>query len=66
VFVSHEIRERGILEKHYAEFYRSFYNRSFMRKSVYPKMLVQSPHSIWRFVKGLPSFLAFARSLERK
>jgi anaerobic magnesium-protoporphyrin IX monomethyl ester cyclase len=66
LFVSQAIGERAILEKHYAEFYRSFYNRRFMRQRVYPKMLLQSPHSVWRFAKGLPSFLAFARSLERK
>jgi hypothetical protein len=66
VFVSKEIGKIEILQKHYAEFYRSFYNRSFMRTHVYPPMLVQSPHSVWRFVKRLPSFISFAKSLEHK
>lgn len=64
VFVSKEIGNVEILKRNYAEFYRSFYNRSFMRKQVYPRMLIQSPHSVWRFVKGLPSFLSFAKALK--
>jgi radical SAM superfamily enzyme YgiQ (UPF0313 family) len=66
VFVSNDIGKKVILEKHYAEFFHSFYHRSFMRRHVYPQMLLQSPHSFRRFVKGLPSFLLFANSLKRK
>jgi anaerobic magnesium-protoporphyrin IX monomethyl ester cyclase len=63
VFVPKEIGKREVLEHHYGAFYRAFYNRPFMRKHVYPAMLFQSPHSIWRLLKNLPSFMSYTRNL---
>jgi anaerobic magnesium-protoporphyrin IX monomethyl ester cyclase len=63
VFVPKEIDSRETLEKHYGEFYRSFYNRPFARRKVYPRMLFQSPHSFWRLAKNAGSFLKYRREL---
>ncbi len=64
-FVSKDIGDREILERHHGEFFNCFYSRRFMRRHVYPKVLLQSPHSLWRLVKGLPSFLSFWSSMDR-
>ena len=64
VFVPNEIGQKSVLEYHYGEFYRRFYNRPFMRKNVYPKMLFQSPHSFLRLLKNAPDFLSFKKSLK--
>jgi radical SAM superfamily enzyme YgiQ (UPF0313 family) len=65
VFISNEIKRKEILEYHYSEFFKNFYNRKFMKTSVYPKMLLQSPHSFYRFIKHAPEFLRFKDSLKR-
>jgi anaerobic magnesium-protoporphyrin IX monomethyl ester cyclase len=64
VFVSKEIKDISILKKHYALFYEKFYSRPYMRKEVYPKMLFQSTHSLYRLVKNSARFLDFTRSLK--
>lgn len=56
VFVSNEIKHKGTLMKHYAAFYREFYNRPFMRRYVYPKMFLQTPHSFYRLLKNSTKF----------
>lgn len=63
VFVSKEIKDPAILKKHYHLFYKEFYNRPFMQNKVYPKMMLQSPHSFYRLVKHASSFLNFTKSL---
>lgn len=66
VFISKEIAKLATLQKHYAAFYREFYNRKFMKKYVYPKMILQSPHSMLRLLRHATRFLQFTRSLESK
>jgi len=63
VFISNEIKKVEILKKHYAAFYREFYNRPFMRKVVYPKMFLQSPHSMYRLVKNAAQFRNYTKGL---
>jgi radical SAM superfamily enzyme YgiQ (UPF0313 family) len=66
VFVPNEIGSREILEENYNRFFREFYNRPFMR-GVWRKMMVQSPHSYWRFLKDAPRFVGYAmRNFYRK
>ncbi|MBN1758977.1 MAG: cobalamin-dependent protein [Chitinispirillaceae bacterium] len=66
VFVPKGIQSREILEREQAKFYRQFYSRPFMRYQVYPKLLFQSPHSIWRLLRHAPAFLGFRRTLGEK
>ena len=63
VFIPKEIGNKEILKFHYGEFYRNFYNRPFMRKYVYPRLMAKSLHSIWRAGRHGLSFLKYARSL---
>ena len=63
VFVPHEIGKKEILEYHYGEFFKCFYNRKFMRKHVYPKMLFQSPHSAYRLIRNASDFLKYRSRL---
>lgn len=63
VFVSKEINSIKLLNKHYAAFYQEFYNRPFMRRQVYPKMLLQSSHSFYRLLKHSTEFTQFTKSL---
>lgn len=65
VFVSNEIKDPEILQRNYGLFYKEFYNRPFMRKTVYPKMLWQSTHSMYRIIKNSARFMKFTRSLEK-
>ncbi len=66
VFISNEIKKKDILLKHYGAFYKEFYNRPFMRHHVYPRMLLQAPHSFGRIIKNSAQFTQFTRSLEHK
>lgn len=63
VFIPKGIRSQKILQKELAEFYRQFYSRPFMRYQVYPKLFLQSPHSVWRLLRNAPAFLGFRRKL---
>jgi anaerobic magnesium-protoporphyrin IX monomethyl ester cyclase len=63
VFIPKEIGNKEILKFHYGEFYRSFYNRPFMRKYVYPRLMVKSLHSMWRLGRHGLSFLRYSKSL---
>jgi radical SAM superfamily enzyme YgiQ (UPF0313 family) len=58
-FISNEINDVAILKKHYEQFYREFYNRPFMRYHVYPRMMIQSPHSFYRLIRHAGTFLKF-------
>jgi anaerobic magnesium-protoporphyrin IX monomethyl ester cyclase len=62
VFVPKEIGDRQLLERLYSEFIRRFYERPFAR-SMYQRMLFESPHSYWRLVKNLPSFLSYRKRM---
>jgi anaerobic magnesium-protoporphyrin IX monomethyl ester cyclase len=63
VFVTHGMtRER--LEALFLEFYRSHFSRPRVLLG-YVAMLWKSPHSWWRFLRNLTSFLRFARSNKR-
>ncbi|HEX2955321.1 MAG TPA: radical SAM protein [Chitinispirillaceae bacterium] len=63
VFKPDTVESRELLEHHYKLFFREFYNRSFMRRKVYPAMLLQSPHSIVRLFRHAYNFLSYLRSL---
>ncbi|MBN1575872.1 MAG: cobalamin-dependent protein [Chitinispirillaceae bacterium] len=63
-FVPHGIASREALEHHRALFYRQFYSRPFMRRKVYPKILFQSPHSVWRLIRHAPTFLGYRKKLD--
>lgn len=62
VFIPKGITSRKVLEKYYRLFIKEFYNRPFMR-NIYRKMIVQSPHSYWRLIKGAVPFLSYAKSI---
>lgn len=64
VFVPKEIGARAVLERHYAEFIRSFYQRKYMRK-IYVKMLAQSPHSYLRLARNAAVFATYALGMNR-
>lgn len=64
VFTPKEIGKKEILQYHYGEFYRLFYNRPFMRKYVYPRLVIKSIHSIWRLVRHGLRFMRYTRSLK--
>ncbi len=66
VFIPNGISSREALEREQAQFYRQFYSRPFMRYHVYPKLLLQSPHSIWRLLRNAPAFLGYRRSMDKK
>ena len=66
VFVPSGIASREVLERHRALFYRRFYSRKFMRHSVYPGMLFQSPHSMGRLLRHAGTFLSFRNRLNRE
>lgn len=63
VFVPHSLGSREKLEQLRAEFIRRFYQRPWMRK-VYRRMLHESPHSYWRLLRNLPTYLRFAASMK--
>lgn len=63
VFTPKTVGSRELLEHHYKLFFREFYNRPFLRKKVYPAMLLQSPHSIARLFRHGLGFLSYLRSL---
>jgi anaerobic magnesium-protoporphyrin IX monomethyl ester cyclase len=65
VFVPHEIGSRELLEKHYRDFIRGFYQRKYMRK-IYRRMLFESPHSYVRLVKNGVAFVSYALTLNRR
>lgn len=62
VFIAKSGPDKEVLEKYYKEFYSKFYNRPFMRK-VYRAMLFKSPHSYWRLIKNLPTFLRYVKRM---
>jgi anaerobic magnesium-protoporphyrin IX monomethyl ester cyclase len=64
VFVPREISSRAVLEAHYRDFIKSFYQRKQMRP-FYRAMLVRSPHSYVRLVKHGLTFLSYARMMNR-
>jgi anaerobic magnesium-protoporphyrin IX monomethyl ester cyclase len=64
VFVPREIGSREAIVEAYARFYRRFYGRPFAR-TMYRRMLLESPHSYWRLLKALPSYLGYLRRLGR-
>lgn len=71
VFIPNEVIEevgeknaKIVLEDYYGKFLSTFYKRSFMRK-IYRKMMVQSPHSYWRLLKNMPTFLKYAASMKK-
>ena len=66
VFIPKGFPSRETLEKAQARFYAEFYSRPFMRRQVYPKLLFQSPHSVWRLLRHATTFLGFRRKLERQ
>jgi radical SAM superfamily enzyme YgiQ (UPF0313 family) len=66
VFVPKDISSRQLLEREQAVFYRRFYSRPFMRYHVYPKLFLQSPHSVWRLVRHAGAFLGFRRLLGKR
>lgn len=63
VFTPETVRSRDILEYHYKLFFREFYNRPFMRKTVYPAMLLQSSHSFIRLIRNAFDFIKYLRTL---
>ena len=65
VFVPKDVGSKEILERHYKAFYREFYNRKFMRKEVYPRMFLQSPHSVYRLIRHGSRFLRFQRGFTK-
>lgn len=64
VFTPHSLPSRERLEQLYAEFIHRFYHRPFLRK-LYRRMLWESPHSYWRLLCHLGSFLGYARHQRR-
>jgi radical SAM superfamily enzyme YgiQ (UPF0313 family) len=62
VFVPNEIPSKDYLEQHYRLFLSTFYQRPFSRK-MFMKMLFQSPHSYWRLLKNLLTFLKYKKML---
>lgn len=62
-FVPSGIKSKAYLEQQTALFYRKFYSRSFMRRHVYPRMLVESRHSFWRLIRNAGVFLSFRRRM---
>lgn len=59
---------KGMTRQRLEELFLEFYRSHFMRPRVwlgYLAMLWQSPHSWWRFMGNLSSFLRFARSNQR-
>ncbi|MBD3420559.1 MAG: radical SAM protein [Chitinivibrionales bacterium] len=62
VFVPHSIGSKEKLEQHYRLFIKGFYQRPAMRR-IYRTMLLQSPHSYWRLLKGAGTFLRYASGL---
>lgn len=64
VFVPREIASHGILERHYREFIKRFYQRKYMRK-LYRRMLFESPHSYVRLINHGAAFLSYAFSMNR-
>lgn len=63
VFVPKEIKEKKILERNYGLFYKEFYQRLFMFKRVYPRLLLESSHSFYRILKNLGTFIHFANKI---
>jgi radical SAM superfamily enzyme YgiQ (UPF0313 family) len=62
VFRPRELPSRSTLERLYGEFLRRFYSRPFLRP-LYRRMLWESPHSVWRLLCHLGTFLAYRRRL---
>jgi anaerobic magnesium-protoporphyrin IX monomethyl ester cyclase len=62
VFVPKDIPSAAFLEERRALFYRSFYQRPFMRK-IFAKMIFQSPHSYWRLLRHASVFLKYIRRM---
>jgi radical SAM superfamily enzyme YgiQ (UPF0313 family) len=58
VFVPRGIPSKEFLQEQYKLFIKGFYQRPFLR-SLYFKMLFQSPHSYWRLIKNLGTFLHY-------
>jgi len=58
VFVPRGIPSREFLEEQYKLFIKGFYQRPFLR-SMYLKMLLQSPHSYWRLIKHIRTFFGY-------
>ena len=58
VFVPRGIPSREFLQEQYKLFIKGFYQRPFLR-SIYLKMLFQSPHSFWRLIKNARTFLSY-------
>jgi anaerobic magnesium-protoporphyrin IX monomethyl ester cyclase len=65
VFVPKEVLSRELLERHYREFIKEFYQRKYMR-NLYLRMLFESPHSYFRLAKNGISFLSYALSMNRR
>jgi anaerobic magnesium-protoporphyrin IX monomethyl ester cyclase len=58
VFVPKGIPSREFLREQYKLFIKGFYQRPFLR-SIYLRMLFQSPHSYWRLIKNIRIFLSY-------
>jgi|WetSurMetagenome_2_1015567.scaffolds.fasta_scaffold00209_30 anaerobic magnesium-protoporphyrin IX monomethyl ester cyclase len=65
VFVPKEIGSRTILERHYREFIRSFYQRKYMRR-IYFKMLRDSPHGYLRLAAHAAAFVPYVLTMNRR
>ena len=62
VFTPNENPSKENLQKQYGEFLNKFYNRPFAY-NFYNHMFLQSPHSYYRVLKNLPTYLKYLKDL---